>query len=222
MTEQEHHKKKRFPRRKSKPRLDEEDITVVDPDVAKRAVMATALGNAMEWFDFGIYSYLAVTIGKVFFPEMTGGVQLIYAFATFAVAFIARPLGGILFGMLGDRWGRKRVLAITLILMAVSTLSIGLIPSYASIGSTATLLLLIARLVQGFSTGGEYAGAMTFIAESTPDKKRGVMASGLEVGTLIGYVAGAGLVTLLTFLLGPKGMVEWGWRIPFWIAAPWG
>ncbi|EGK10974.1 MFS family major facilitator transporter, proline/betaine:cation symporter [Desmospora sp. 8437] len=222
MTEQEHHKKKRFPRRKSKPRLDEEDITVVDPDVAKRAVMATALGNAMEWFDFGIYSYLAVTIGKVFFPEMTGGVQLIYAFATFAVAFIARPLGGILFGMLGDRWGRKRVLAITLILMAVSTLSIGLIPSYASIGSTATLLLLIARLVQGFSTGGEYAGAMTFIAESTPDKKRGVMASGLEVGTLIGYVAGAGLVTLLTFLLGPKGMVEWGWRIPFWIAAPLG
>ncbi len=99
-----------------------------------------------------------------------------------------------------------------------STLSIGLIPGYASIGSTATILLLIARLVQGFSTGGEYAGAMTFIAESTPDKRRGVMASGLEVGTLIGYIAGAGLVTLLTFLLGTKTMVEWGWRIPFLIA----
>lgn len=202
--------------------MGEEDITVVDPDVAKRAVVATALGNAMEWFDFGIYSYLAVTIGKVFFPELTGSLQLIYAFATFAVAFLVRPLGGVIFGMLGDRWGRKRVLAITLILMAVSTLSIGLIPGYTSIGSTATLLLLLARLVQGFSTGGEYAGAMTFIAESTPDKRRGVMASGLEVGTLIGYIAGAGLVTLLTFLLGTKGMVEWGWRIPFWIAAPLG
>ncbi|GGA48244.1 MFS transporter [Kroppenstedtia guangzhouensis] len=223
MTERKDYKKKRFSiRRRSKPRLGEEDITVVDPDVAKRAVVATALGNAMEWFDFGIYSYLAVTIGKVFFPELTGSLQLIYAFATFAVAFLVRPLGGVIFGMLGDRWGRKRVLAITLILMAVSTLSIGLIPGYTSIGSTATLLLLLARLVQGFSTGGEYAGAMTFIAESTPDKRRGVMASGLEVGTLIGYIAGAGLVTLLTFLLGTKGMVEWGWRIPFWIAAPLG
>lgn len=218
MTEREHHKKKR----RSKQRLDEKDITVVDPQVAKKAVVATALGNAMEWFDFGIYSYLAVTMGKVFFPEMSSGVQLIYAFATFAVAFLARPLGGFLFGMLGDRWGRKRVLAITLILMAVSTLSIGLIPSYASIGSTATFLLLLARLVQGFSTGGEYAGAMTFIAESTPDKKRGVMASGLEVGTLIGYVAGSGLVTLLTFVLGTETMLDWGWRIPFWIAAPLG
>ncbi|MGF7087696.1 MHS family proline/betaine transporter-like MFS transporter [Kroppenstedtia sanguinis] len=218
MTEREHHKKKR----RSKHRLDEKDITVVDPQVAKKAVVATALGNAMEWFDFGIYSYLAVTMGKVFFPEMSSGVQLIYAFATFAVAFLARPLGGFLFGMLGDRWGRKRVLAITLILMAVSTLSIGLIPSYASIGSTATFLLLLARLVQGFSTGGEYAGAMTFIAESTPDKKRGVMASGLEVGTLIGYVAGSGLVTLLTFVLGTETMLDWGWRIPFWIAAPLG
>jgi hypothetical protein len=118
LTERKDYKKKRFSiRRRSKPRLGEEDITVVDPDVAKRAVVATALGNAMEWFDFGIYSYLAVTIGKVFFPELTGSLQLIYAFATFAVAFLVRPLGGVIFGMLGDRWGRKRVLAITLILM---------------------------------------------------------------------------------------------------------
>ncbi len=223
VADQEDKQKRRFSiRRKLRPRLDKEDVTVVDTDVARRAVLATAIGNAMEWFDFGIYSYLAVTIGKVFFPELTGGVQLIYTFATFAVAFLVRPLGGLFFGMLGDRIGRKKVLAITLILMALATLSIGLIPSYASIGATATILLLIARLVQGFSTGGEYAGAMTFIAESTPDKKRGVMASGLEVGTLAGYIAGAGLVTLLTFMLGEKAMVEWGWRIPFIIAAPLG
>ena len=182
-------------------------------------MVTTGIGNAMEWFDFGIYSYLAPTIGKVFFPDLTGTMQLVYSFATFAVAFLVRPIGGV-FGMLGDRIGRKKVLAITLIMMALATLSIGLIPSYASIGGTATVLLLVARLFQGFSTGGEYAGAMTFIAESTPDKRRGVMSSGLEVGTLVGYITAASLVTLLTYTLGPDNMVEWGWRIPFIGAAP--
>ncbi|WLV24843.1 MFS transporter [Aciduricibacillus chroicocephali] len=200
--------------------IEKEDITVVDPQMARKAVFAAGVGNAMEWFDFGIYSYLAVTMGKVFFPNMTGTSQLVYTFATFAIAFLVRPFGGMFFGMLGDRLGRKKVLSITLIIMALATLSIGLIPSYDSIGVTATVLLLIARLVQGFSTGGEYSGAMTFIAESTADKKRGFMSSGLEVGTLVGYIAGAGLVTLLTFIIGDEKMLAWGWRIPFLIAAP--
>lgn len=214
-------KKKRFTfKKRSKRKLKEDDITVIDLEKAKRAVVTTGIGNAMEWFDFGIYSYLAPTIGKVFFPDLTGTMQLVYSFATFAVAFLVRPIGGVFFGMLGDRIGRKKVLAITLIMMALATLSIGLIPSYASIGGTATVLLLVARLFQGFSTGGEYAGAMTFIAESTPDKRRGVMSSGLEVGTLVGYIAAASLVTLLTYTLGPDNMVEWGWRIPFIGAAP--
>lgn len=214
-------KKKRFTfKKRSKRKLKEDDITVIDLEKAKRAVVTTGIGNAMEWFDFGIYSYLAPTIGKVFFPDLTGTMQLVYSFATFAVAFLVRPIGGVFFGMLGDRIGRKKVLAITLIMMALATLSIGLIPSYASIGGTATVLLLVARLFQGFSTGGEYAGAMTFIAESTPDKRRGVMSSGLEVGTLVGYITAASLVTLLTYTLGPDNMVEWGWRIPFIGAAP--
>ncbi|MGD6817224.1 MFS transporter [Metabacillus sp. 113a] len=204
----------------TKDSVTKDDVTVVDIGAAKKAVTATSIGNAMEWFDFGIYSYLAVTIGKVFFPEVDGPMQLVYAFATFAVAFLVRPIGGIFFGMLGDRMGRKKVLAITLVMMAIATLAIGLIPSYESIGVTASILLLIARLVQGFSTGGEYSGAMTFIAESTPDKKRGIMASWLEVGTLTGYIAGSGLVTLLTFILGSETMLEWGWRIPFLIAGP--
>ncbi|MEV5039575.1 glycine betaine/L-proline transporter ProP [Peribacillus frigoritolerans] len=199
-----------------------EDVTVVDTNIAKKTVFATSLGNAMEWFDFGIYAYLAVTIGKVFFSEIDPSHQLIYSLATFAIAFIARPIGGLVFGMMGDRIGRKKILSITLIMMAIATLSIGLIPSYSSIGIYAPILLIIARLIQGFSTGGEYAGAMTFIAESTPDKKRGFMASGLEVGTLAGFSAGAGLVTFITFLLGPEKMVEWGWRIPFLIAGPLG
>lgn len=203
-------------------KLNKENIAVVDTEVAKKSIIGTSLGNAMEWFDFGIYSFLAVTMGKVFFPEIDPSFQLIYTFATFAVAFIARPIGGMFFGMLGDRIGRKKVLALTMILMAAATLSIGLIPGFASIGIMAQILLLLARLVQGFSTGGEYAGAMTYIAESTPDKKRSFMASGLEVGTLVGFIAGAGLVTLMSYLLGNDTMVHWGWRIPFFIAAPLG
>lgn len=218
---EEKKKKGRF-KKKTKLKLKKDDITVVDAESSRRAVMATAAGNAMEWFDFGIYSYLAATIGQVFFPEASGTMQLVYSFATFAIAFLVRPIGGVFFGMLGDRFGRKNILSITLIIMAISTLSIGLIPSYAAIGSTATVLLLFARLAQGFSTGGEYASAMTYIAESTPDKKRGFMSSGLEVGTLTGYIAGAGLVTLLTYILGEETMLAWGWRIPFIIAAPLG
>ncbi|MCL6632936.1 MAG: MFS transporter [Alicyclobacillus herbarius] len=205
-----------------KNRLRSDDVTVVDLRVAKQAVVGTAVGNAMEWFDFGIYSYLAATIGKVFFPEVTGPEQLIYSLATFAISFLVRPIGGVFFGTLGDCIGRKKVLTFTLLLMSLATLSIGLIPGYAKIGVTAPILLLLARLVQGFSTGGEYAGAMTFIAESTPDKQRGRMASGLEIGTLVGYIFGSGIVTLLTFWFGKTAMLQWGWRIPFLVAAPLG
>ncbi|PWU68165.1 MFS transporter [Gracilibacillus dipsosauri] len=201
-------------------KLEKDDIIVVDTKMAKKSVIATAVGNAMEWFDFGIYSYLAVILGALFFPEFSGPLQLVFSFATFAVAFLVRPFGGLFFGMLGDRLGRKKILAITLIIMAIATLAIGLIPTYDSIGITAPILLLTARLVQGFSAGGEYSGAMTYIAESTADKKRGFLSSGLEVGTLVGYITGAGIVTLLTFLLGSETMHEWGWRIPFFIAAP--
>ncbi|MCJ7842303.1 MFS transporter [Lederbergia sp. NSJ-179] len=211
---------KKAKNKQKKYKVHKDDITVIDSDIAKKAVVATALGNAMEWFDFGIYSYLVVIIGKVFYSGVSDSVQLVFSFGTFAVAFLVRPLGGMFFGMLGDRLGRKRILAVTLIMMSIATLGIGLIPVYASIGIAAPILLLLARLVQGFSAGGEYAGAMTFIAESTPDKKRGFMASGLEVGTLVGYIGGSGLVTLLTFILGSDTMLDWGWRVPFLIAAP--
>lgn len=198
------------------------DITVTDPALVRRAVKAAALGNAMEWFDFGVYSYIAVTLGKVFFPSGNPTAQLLSTFGAFAAAFLVRPLGGMVFGPLGDRVGRQKVLAITMIMMAAGTFAIGLIPSYASIGVGAPLLLLAARLVQGFSTGGEYAGASTFIAEYAPDKKRGFFGSWLEFGTLAGYIGGAGLVTLMTALLSSHDLVSWGWRIPFLIAGPMG
>ncbi|MET9381551.1 glycine betaine/L-proline transporter ProP [Streptomyces sp. NPDC002928] len=198
------------------------EVTTTDPALVRRAVKAAALGNAMEWFDFGVYSYIAVTLGKVFFPSGNPTAQLLSTFGAFAAAFLVRPLGGMVFGPLGDRIGRQKVLALTMIMMAAGTFAIGLIPSYATIGVGAPLLLLAARLVQGFSTGGEYAGASTFIAEYAPDKRRGFLGSWLEFGTLAGYIGGAGLVTLMTALLSSADLVSWGWRIPFLIAGPMG
>ncbi|MZD07863.1 glycine betaine/L-proline transporter ProP [Streptomyces sp. SID5785] len=207
-------------RRRRNPPLRRTDITVTDETAVRRAVKAASLGNAMEWFDFGIYSYLAVTIGHVFFPSGNDTVQLISSFATFAVSFLVRPIGGMVFGPMGDKIGRKKVLAMTMILMAIGTFAIGLIPSYATIGFWAPVLLILFRLIQGFSTGGEYGGASTFIAEYAPDKRRGYFGSFLEFGTLAGYVGAAGLVTILTSTLGSDGMESWGWRVPFLVAGP--
>jgi MFS transporter, MHS family, proline/betaine transporter len=194
---------------------------VVNEATTRRSVLATAMGNAMEWYDFGVYSYLAVVLGQVFFPN-SGGSGLLYSLTAFAVAFLVRPFGGVLLGLLGDRVGRKRVLTLTILMMALATFSIGLIPSYDSIGVWAPLLLFAARLVQGLSAGGEYSGASTFISESSPDRRRGFLASFLEFGTVAGFVAAAGLVTALSAILGDDAMVEWGWRVPFLLAGPLG
>ncbi|UXY33611.1 glycine betaine/L-proline transporter ProP [Streptomyces albidocamelliae] len=208
--------------RRRHPKLRRGDITVTDESAVRRATKAAALGNAMEWYDFGIYSYLAATLGKVFFPSGSDTVQLLSSFATFAVAFLVRPVGGMVLGPLGDKVGRKRILSFTMILMAVGTFAIGLIPSHAVIGLWAPVLLIFFRLVQGFSTGGEYGGASTFIAEYAPDKRRGYFGSFLELGTLAGYVAASGLVVVLSSLLSDDQMLTWGWRIPFLVAAPLG
>lgn len=209
-------------RQRRNPRLRRTDITVTDEATVKRAVKAASLGNAMEWFDFGIYSYLAITLGHVFFPSGNDTTQLLSSFAAFAVAFLVRPLGGMFFGPMGDRLGRKRVLALTMIMMAVGTFAIGLIPSHDAIGLWAPALLILFRMIQGFSTGGEYGGASTFIAEYAPDKRRGFFGSFLEFGTLAGYVGAAGLVTTLYAVLDDSQMEAWGWRIPFLVAGPLG
>ncbi|APY85628.1 proline/glycine betaine transporter ProP [Streptomyces alfalfae] len=208
--------------RRRNPRLRQSDITVTEEAQVQRAVKATALGNAMEWYDFGVYAYLAVIIGKEFFPSGNDTAQTLSSLATFAAAFLVRPIGGMFFGPLGDRVGRKKILALTMIMMSTATLAIGLIPSYASIGFWAPALLVLCRMVQGFSTGGEYGGAATFIAEYAPDKRRGFWGSFLEFGTLIGYTVAAVLVTVLTMLLSDDAMQAWGWRIPFLVAAPLG
>lgn len=198
------------------------DSFTVDSGAVKKAVTAAGMGNALEWFDFSVYAYMAGTVGSVFFPQHSDTASLLSAFAVFAVAFLVRPLGGLFFGPLGDRVGRSKVLATTILMMSAGTFVVGLLPSYDTIGLWAPGLLILARLVQGFSTGGEYGGAATFICEYAPDESRGFLASFLEFGTLSGYVAGAVLVLGTQLALGDAAFADWGWRIPFLAAAPLG
>ncbi|KRG16059.1 MFS transporter [Virgibacillus soli] len=204
-------------------KFNKKKINVVDIQKTRKSVFATGVGNAMEWFDFGLYSYLAVIISQNFFSAVENDeLKLVFTFATFAIAFLMRPLGGIIFGKIGDKLGRKVVLTTTIILMAISTLLIGLLPTYEQIGIWAPILLLIARIIQGFSTGGEYAGAMVYIAESSPDNKRNVLGSGLEIGTLTGYILASIFASILFITLSDEQMASWGWRIPFLLGLPLG
>lgn len=185
----------------------------------RQAVAASAMGNATEWYDYGVYAVVATYIGTHFFP---GEHATLLTFATLAVSFIARPFGGFFWGPLGDRMGRKGVLALTIIMMSAATFCIGLLPTTETIGIFAPILLIILRLIQGFSTGGEYGGAATFMAEYAPDKRRGLYGSFLEFGTLGGFALGAAVVLVLQVVLGEAAMEDWGWRIPFFIAGPLG
>src|SRR5688572_23015534 len=168
-------------------RLTASDINVVDQRMLKKALGGTVVGNAMEWYDVGVFGYLITTMGPAFLPEADKTVQTLFLLGTFAVTFIARPVGGVVFGWLGDKVGRQKVLAATLMLMAASTFAVGLLPGYAQIGAWAAVLLVVLKLLQGFSTGGEYAGATTFVCEYAPDKRRGFFASFLDMGSFIGF-----------------------------------
>lgn len=199
-----------------------EEVVVTEPGVIRRAIGAAAVGNITEWYDFGVYAYFEPTIKKVFFSDLGDTTGTIATFGLFAVAFLVRPFGGLFFGPLADRIGRNKVLATTMILMALGTFAIGCIPSHDRIGILAPLLLLVARLVQGFSTGGEYGNAMTFIAEYAPDRRRGFLGSWLEFGTFTGYLMGAIVVTVAGAVLTDDQLLSWGWRIPFFVALPLG
>jgi MHS family proline/betaine transporter-like MFS transporter len=189
--------------------------------VIRRAIAASALGNATEWFDYGIYAYGVVYLSAALFPGDTAEATL-FALATFAISFLVRPLGGLFWGPLGDRYGRKTILAYTIILMSAATVCVGLIPSYDDIGFWAPALLVLLRMIQGFSTGGEYGGAATFMAEYSPDDRRGFYGSFLEFGTLAGFSFGALLMLGFSLLLGEQAMYDWAWRIPFFVAGPMG
>lgn len=197
----------------------EEDL---DMSIMRRSIVAAALGNTVEWFDFGAYGFLATTLGTVFFPSASHTVSLLSAFVAFGVAFLMRPLGGFVLGPLGDRLGRRRILATTILLMSGVTFAIGLLPGFDSIGVLSPALLILCRLVQGFSTGGEYGGAATFVTEQAPTRRRGFITSWLEFSSLVGFALGASVATGLTASLPDAAMASWGWRVPFLLAGPLG
>ena len=215
-------KNARKPKILARRRLKESDVNVVDQPMLKKALGGTIVGNTMEWYDVGVFGYLITTMGPVFLPESDPTTQTLFLLGTFAATFIARPLGGVIFGWMGDKMGRQKILAATLMLMAASTFAIGLLPGYAQIGLWAAGLLVLLKIVQGFSTGGEYAGATTFVSEYAPDKRRGFFASFLDMGSYLGFAIGAALVSVLQLTLGQAAMEEWGWRIPFLVAGPLG
>ncbi|QFU94290.1 MFS transporter [Amycolatopsis sp. YIM 10] len=193
-----------------------------DPKQIRKAVAGSAMGNCIEWYDFGVFGFMPAILGQVFFNASSTSEGALATFALLAVTFVIRPFGSVVLGPLGDKLGRQKVLALTVILMSGSTFVIGLLPSWETIGPAAAVLVILLRALQGFSAGGEYGGAATFIAEYAPDRKRGFLGSWLEFGTLVGFFLGAGTVTLATVLLGNEAMAEWGWRIPFLIAGPLG
>ncbi|MGC9127833.1 MAG: MFS transporter [Acidithiobacillus sp.] len=202
------------------PRLRLRHITIVEPKTFRTAMTGMIVGNFMEWFDVGVYGYLAVIMGQLFLSGASPSLQILFSLGVFAVTFVARPFGGMFFGWLGDKVGRKKVLATTLLMMAGSTFLIGLLPTYDRIGVLAPAALVLLKLLQGFSTGGEYAGATTFISEYAPDKRRGFLASFLDLGSYMGFAVGAALVSLLQIFLDPRDMLAYGWRIPFLVAGP--
>ena len=181
----------------------------------RRVVMASTLGNAFEWFDYGIFGMFAPIISKLFFPAGSELTSMLLTFATFAVAFAMRPLSGVLFGLYADRLGRKRALTLMIMMMAFGTGMIGLLPTYAAIGIAAPLLMVAARLIQGISVGGEFANATAMLVEYSPPDRRGYYGSFQMVSQALGFTGGALLAYLATTYTSPAALEGWGWRLPF-------
>lgn len=193
-----------------------------DIQVLKKVITAAAVGNFIEWYDFAVYGYLATMLAVNFFPSDNPTTALLETFAVFAVAFALRPIGGVYFGRLGDRIGRKKALSLTILLISGSTGLIGLLPTAATIGLWAPVLLVLARCVQGFSAGGEYAGACAYVIEHAPREKKASYASFVPVSTFLSFAFAAGFTFGLAQFLGSTAMSEWGWRVPFLLAIPLG
>lgn len=189
--------------------------TAIETSTQRRATFVAALGNILEWYDFTVYAYLAAIVAKLFFPAVDETASLLSSFAVFGVGFLARPLGGFVLGPIGDAKGRKFVLLLTMMLMAMASLVIGLCPSHASIGIAAPIILVLARLVQGFSAGGEFGSAAVFLVEWASPGRRGLAGSSIQLGTFGGALLGSGIVALISSTITPEALEDWGWRVPF-------
>lgn len=187
-----------------------------------RVILAGSIGTALEFYDFGIYGYLTVALAHQFFPAGNPSAALLSTLATFAVAFVVRPVGGIIFGHIGDKISRRHALALSVIGMAGATFLVGVLPSYAAVGVAAPLLLVVLRILQGLSAGGEIGGAIAMIAESVEERRRGFWCSLAQSGSLLGLLSASGAIGLLNLVLTADQVQSWGWRIPFWLAIPTG
>ncbi|WP_205962791.1 MFS transporter [Pararobbsia silviterrae] len=190
-------------------------IHTVSRAMLRRVVIASVLGNAFEWFDFAIYGLFAVTIAHLYFPGGDAVASLMLTLATFGVGFFVRPLGGVLLGIYGDRVGRKKALSLTIALMALGTGMIGVLPTYAAIGMAAPILVVIARLIQGVSAGGEFSGATTMLIEFAPRDRRGFFGSFQMCSQALAFSLGSAVAFLLTRHLDAVQLQSWGWRLPF-------
>ncbi len=183
--------------------------------MSARVILAGALGNTLEWYDFAAYGFFATTFARNFFPTSDAFVGLISAFGIFAASFLMRPLGGIIFGHVGDRYGRRRALLLSVGLMCVSTVAIGLLPTYATLGVFAPCLLLVLRLLQGVSVGGEYTTSAIFLAEVSPLRWRGFFTSFSAMGATGGILLGSAVGAATASVISQEALVAWGWRVPF-------
>ena len=186
---------------------------------ATRAITAAGIGNVLEYYDFGIYGFLASVIARKFFPGTDDVASLLATFATFGVGFLARPLGGIVLGRMGDLRGRKSALVLTIVLMAVGTAGIGCIPSYAQIGVAGPVLLVLCRILQGLSAGGEWGNSTAFIVEWAPDGKRGYLGSYSQASVVGGLLMSSAIAAILNSLYTPAEIDAWAWRLPFLLGA---
>jgi len=190
----------------------DDEVTAV---MRRRAILSCLIGNFMELYDFTLYGFFAIFIGHAFFPSTNPTVSLLSSLATFGVGFVMRPIGGLVMGAYADRFGRKGALIVTMIMMALATGLPGVLPGYAAIGVWAPVVLVLSRLVQGFSTGGEWGGAVIFMAEYASPGRRGYYTSWMQVGVALGSLCGAASAWILTAWLNAQSMQSWGWRIPF-------
>ncbi|CUR59623.1 putative MFS transporter [metagenome] len=190
------------------------------PNSIVKIVFASLVGTAVEWYDFFLYgSAAALVFGTLFFPSSDPITGTLLAFGTYALGFVARPLGGVIFGHYGDKVGRKKMLVVALFLMGAATVAIGLLPTYASIGVAAPILLLVCRLVQGFAVGGEWGGAVLMAAEHGKDEHRGFWSSFPQAGVPLGNLLATGVLWVLAFFQSESTFEAWGWRIPFLLSA---
>lgn len=183
-----------------------------------QVIFASSAGTLIEWYDFYIFGSLSLILSEKFFPDSNPTLSYIATLATFAVGFIVRPFGAIVFGRLGDMVGRKYTFLLTLLIMGGSTFAIGLIPGYATIGILAPILVLILRLAQGLALGGEYGGAATYVAEHSPDHRRGYYTSFIQTTATLGLFVSLGVILLTRMSMTPESFNAWGWRIPFWLS----